>query len=270
MLFRSGDGSTQGFNIGFSPQSGNTIFVSIGGILQPESAYTVNPATNTVTFLTAPGNGENIRVVGYDKINPYYIQYVSSNVSVSTFETTSNGNFTTFNLGFVPQAREVLIVSVDGVIQPITSYTVNNTQQTITFDTAPANGELVRVITMYTTANAFITPDGSITTSKLGTDVTSNINGAYNHANSGFIQANAAFNTGNSGFIQANAAFIRANSGSIQANAAFNHANSGFIQANAAFNHANSGFIQANAAFTAANSGASTGKAIAMALVFGG
>jgi len=178
-----GDGSTQGFDIGFRPDSGNTIFVSIGGILQPEDAFTVNPSTNTVTFITAPQVGENIRVVGYNKVNPYFIQYVSSNVSVSTFETTANGNYDTFNLGFLPQAREVLIVSIDGVIQPITSYTVNNIQQTVTFDAAPGNNELVRVITMYTTANAFITPDASITTIKLAADVTGNINGAFETAN---------------------------------------------------------------------------------------
>jgi len=193
-----GDGVTQGYNIGFRPDSGNTIFVSIGGILQPEDAFTVNPATNTVTFITAPQSGENIRVVGYNKVNPYYIQYVSSNVSVSTFETTANGNYTTFNLGFLPQAREVLIVSIDGVIQPITSYTVDNIQQTITFDVAPGNNELVRVITMYTTANAFITPDASITTTKLDAGVTGNINGSFTKANLAFNQANAAFITANS------------------------------------------------------------------------
>ena len=221
-----GDGSTQGFNIGFRPESGNAIFVSIGGILQPETAYTITPSTNTVTFITAPGAGENIRVVGYEKINPYYIQYVSSNVSVSTFETTANGNFTTFNLGFLPQAREVLIVSVDGVIQPITSYTVNNTQQTITFDAAPANGELVRVITMYTTANAFITPDGSIGLAKLDSQV---VNLIYNSSN----VANNIANT-------ANAAIANVQSASISA--------------------------IANLEATAA----STGKAIAMSIVFGG
>ena len=191
-----GDGVTQGYNIGFRPDSGNTIFVSVGGILQPEDAFTVNPATNTVTFITAPQSGENIRVVGYNKVNPYYVQYVSSNVSVSTFETTANGNYDTFNIGFLPQAREVLIVSIDGVIQPITSYTVDNIQQTITFDVAPGNNELVRVITMYTTANAFITPDASITTIKLAADVTGNINGAYDTANAAFITANAAATTG--------------------------------------------------------------------------
>jgi hypothetical protein len=173
-----GDGSTQGYNIGFRPESNKAIFVSIGGILQPETAYTVNPSTNTVTFGTAPGNNENIRIVGFEKINPYFIQYVSSNVSVSVFETTSNGTTATFNLGFNPQARETLIVTIDGIVQSINDYTVNTATQTITLDEIPASGELVRVATMYTTANAFVIADGSITSQKLETSLNTSIQSA--------------------------------------------------------------------------------------------
>ena len=173
-----GDGSSQLFNIGFRPESAKTIFVSVGGILQPESAYTVNPSANTVTFDTAPGNNENIRIVGFEKINPYFIQYVSSNVSVSVFETTANGTTATFNLGFNPQAKEVLIVTIDGIVQSINDYSVNTTLQTITLDEVPANGELVRVATMYTTANAFVIPDGSITATKLSASLNTTIQSA--------------------------------------------------------------------------------------------
>jgi hypothetical protein len=71
-----------------------------------------------------------------------------------------------------------LIVTIDGVVQPITAYTVNTSQQTITFDDTPANGELVRAITLYTTANAFVTPDGSITASKLSPSLNTAIQSA--------------------------------------------------------------------------------------------
>ncbi len=144
----------------------------------------------------------------------------------------------------------MLIVSVDGVIQPITSYTVNNIQQTITFDGAPASGELVRVITMYTTANAFITPDGSISLAKLDTQL---YNLIYNSSN----VANNISNTANIAIANVQA------SANATLNTVSNTVNASFITANAAF-------IQANAAFIQANTAASTGKAIAMALVFGG
>ena len=114
-----GDGITTAYNIGFNPVTANNLFVFVGGVAQPDSAYTVTPSTNTVTFGTAPGLNENIRITGYDKVNPYFIQYANQNVSVSVFETTANGLANTFALGFNPQAKEVVIVTIDGVVQPL-------------------------------------------------------------------------------------------------------------------------------------------------------
>lgn len=51
---------------------------------------------------------------------------------------------------------------------------------------------------------------------------------------------------------------------------AFTQANTARNQGNSAFTQANVSFAQANTAFDKANTGASTGKAIAMAIVFGG
>jgi len=77
--------------------------------------------------------------------------------------------------------------------------------------------------------------------------------------------SSAVFSTANGtiAWNTANAAFIQANTPNYVANSAS-------IYANGAFTVANSSFIQANAAFTTANSAASTGKAIAMSIVFGG
>jgi hypothetical protein len=192
----TGDGSTQTFNLGFDPVSGKAIFVSLGGILQPESAYLVNSSNNTIYFIDAPQVNENIRVVGYSRVNPYYIQYVNSNVSVSVFETTANGNQTSFQLAFNPQARETLIVTIDGVLQPTSAYTVDINNYTITFDEAPASGEFVRVATMYTSANAFVVPDGTITLAKFAPDATAGINAVFSAANTAYNLAAAAATTG--------------------------------------------------------------------------
>ena len=148
-----GDGSNTTFNLGFNPYTSNAVFVTVGGIVQPDNAYTVSNVANTITFGTAPQSNENIRVVGYSKINPFLTYYVNSNVSVSVYETTANGNTTTFPLGFNPQAKEFLQVTIDGIVQPLSVYSVNVTSNTITFDTAPSNNELVRVATFYTAVN---------------------------------------------------------------------------------------------------------------------
>jgi hypothetical protein len=238
-----GDGGTQVFNLGFNPHGANSVFVSVGGIIQPDNAYTVSNVANTITFGTAPLNNENIRVVGYSRVNPFITYYANQNVSVSVYESTANGNTATFPLGFNPQGKEVLTVTIDGIVQPLSVYSVNTTANTITFDEPPANNELIRVATFYTAANAYITPDGSITLAKLSSDVVYLI---YNSSNT----ANNIANTANLAIANVQAS----------ANATLN----------AVSNTVNSAYNTANAAFNAANSAATTGKAIAMSIVFGG
>jgi hypothetical protein len=80
-------------------------------------------------------------------------------------------------------------------------------------------------------------------------------NSAQIIASAAFTQANTAANTGIAAFTQANAAFTQANTA----------ASTGV----AAFNEANTAETIAIAAFATANNAASTGKAIAMAIVFG-
>jgi hypothetical protein len=191
-----GNGSTQLFNLGFDPISGKAVFVSLGGILQPESAYVVNSSNNTIYFIEAPQVNENIRVVGFSRVNPFYTSVINSNVSVSVFETTANGNQTSFQLAFNPQARETLIVTIDGVVQPTSAYTVDINNYTITFDEPPANGELVRVATLYTSANAFVVPDGTITLAKFAPDSYALLNAAFDQSNTAYNLAVGSASTG--------------------------------------------------------------------------
>lgn len=106
---------------------------------------------------------------------------------------------------------------------------------------------------------------------------------ARDTANASFLTANSSYNAQNTTATFANAAFVTANSGALFANAAFDRANAAYAAANTAGgggttdtyarDTANAAFIQANSAFAAANSasggGVSTGKSIAMAIIFG-
>lgn len=313
-----GDGTTQNFSLGFNPYTANSVFVTVGGIVQPDSAYSANSQNNTLSFATPPGNGENIRVVGFSKVNPFATYYVNSNVSVSVFETTANGNTASFALGFNPQAKEYLQVTIDGIVQPLTAYSVNTTANTITFDAPPSNNELVRVSTFYTAVNTIAiqlaatnttvstfetTANGLVSTFALGFTPVSNQ--ALVVAIDGVLQApssytiNGSANTITFDIAPVNNEYISVttigatnvyvvNDGSITyqklgssvtnilnystdtANSASNTANAALIYANAPFATANSAAIYANGAFVAANAAATTGKAIAMSIVFGG
>lgn len=67
------NGTTSTYDLGFNPVSANAIFVTIDGVVQPESTYTVNTLANTITFTTSPANTENVRVVAFAQTNPYVI-----------------------------------------------------------------------------------------------------------------------------------------------------------------------------------------------------
>jgi hypothetical protein len=293
-----GNGTTQSFALGYTPYTANNILVSIGGIIQPDTAYTTNNQNSSISFNTPPGLNENIRVVGYSKVNPFVIQYATQNVSVSVFETTSNGTTNTFNVGFDPTPKEKLLVTIDGVVQPLSSYGVAQSNSAIILDETPLNGEVIRVVTFYTNVNTVAiqlvaanvtvrnfetTANGLVDSFDLGYRPTSNlalivaIDGVLQapstytvnpSANSITFDATPAPNEYISVTTLSNAANVYViDDGSITFNKLQSTVNN---KIDLALNQANSGFIQANAAFITANAAATTGKAIAMSIVFGG
>ena len=293
-----GDGTTQSFALGYTPYTANNILVSIGGIVQPDTAYTTNNQNSSISFNTPPGLNENIRVVGYSKVNPFVINYATQNVSVSVFETTSNGTTNTFNVGFDPTPKEKLLVTIDGIVQPLSSYGVAQSNSAIILDEVPISGEVIRVITFYTNVNTVAVQlaaanvtvrnfetaaDGTTPTFDLGYRPTSNlalivsIDGVLQapstytvnpSANTITFDATPAPNEYISVTTLSNAANVYViDDGSITFNKLQSTVNN---KIDLALNQANSGFIQANAAFVTANAAATTGKAIAMSIVFGG
>ena len=293
-----GNGTTQSFALGYTPYTANNIFVTIGGIVQPDSAYTTNNQNSSISFNTPPGLNENIRVVGYSKVNPFIINYATQNVTVSVFETTSNGTTNTFNVGFDPAPKEKLLVTIDGVVQPLTAYGVSSSNNGIILDEVPTSGELVRVVTFYTNVNTVAiqlvaanvtvknfetTANGLVNSFDLGYAPTSNlalivsIDGVLQapstysvnpSANSITFNATPASNEYITVTTLSNAANVYViDDGSITFNKLQSTVNN---KIDLALNQANSGFIQANAAFITANAAATTGKAIAMSIVFGG
>jgi hypothetical protein len=211
---------------------------------------------------------------------------------VATERFNGTGSCTQFTITQTGiQDANVIDVIVNSIQQdPINSYSITN--GVITFTEAPSTGSqniIVRyrattVITYNNIQNSQI-PDGTITASKLASGVLpdAKANSAAIYANSAFLAANTPSNVANSaalyansGFTAANSASSYANSGFARANSASSHANSGFAVANSASLYANSGFavansgaLYANSGFAKANTAASTGKAIAMAIVFG-
>lgn len=266
------NGSVATYDIGFNPVSSQAMLITIDGIVQPTSTYSVNSAANTITFNENPSNGELIRAASFfTNASVTYFQSLPSNVTPSIFETTANGSVGTFDVGFSTGSASSLLVSIAGIVQPTSAYTVNANSTTISFvSDYPANGEILRVVSFYSATNAYVINDASVSFAKFDSNVASTIINTQNKTNAAFDAANSAIaaitdtyarNTANAAFIHTNAAFEIANSASNTALSSFHTANAAFDSANdivtinetqnttiqTVYNHVNAAFAIANA-----------------------
>jgi len=100
-----GDGSTLSFNLGYAPVSdGSASVVSIDGLVQYETTYTITTANSSINFSDAPGAGERIRVLAYTSVNPYQLGVTGvtagdygTAASVAAFKVAANGQITSAN-----------------------------------------------------------------------------------------------------------------------------------------------------------------------------
>ena len=165
-----------------------------------------------------------------------------------------------------------MLVSIGGVVQPTSAYTVNANANTITFITeGPASGEILRVVSFYSATNAYVINDASVSFAKFDSNVASTIINTQIRTNAAFDAANSAVAATTDTYARnrVNATSAVANSASNTALAAFFTANSAFYHANAAFESSNSAsaidetqnttiqivYNHANAAFETANAG---------------
>lgn len=180
---------------------------------------------------------------------------------IDSFAASFNGSTQTFNLlssgqAFVPGVAAALVISIDGVLQePDTAYTVSGSQ--ITFTAAPAAGQtffgvsLGSSVTIASVANTSIS--GNIIASQITSVANTQITGLITNAQIVSV-ANTKI-TGNIISSQIEPTGVAATSyGSASAIPVITVDQQGRI----------------TTATTATLSAASTGKAIAMAMVFGG
>jgi hypothetical protein len=250
------NGAVSTFSLGFNPISREAVMVSISGIIQPISTYTVDTSDNTISFSEIPENGELVRVASfYSNANISYFQSLPANVTPSIFETTGDGETTTFSLGFNPGSVASLMVSIGGVLQPTSAYSVNTVTKTITFvDDAPEYDEVVQVTSFYSATNAYVTNDGSISFLKLDSNLSSRFVDTQNRTNAAFDAANSASAAATDQYARnrVNAAFTTANSSS-------DLAGSAYLTANIAYSFATTNALDitarnsSNAAFASAN-----------------
>ena len=130
----TGDGSTTAFSLSLSPANEDALSVFINGAYQEKEDYSLSGST--LTLDTAPLSGEKISVHTIHGA-------VHDGTAALNQQFTGNGSTTAFTLNADPGNENNTQVFINGVYQQKTDYTVSGT--TLTFDTAPSNGDIIEV-----------------------------------------------------------------------------------------------------------------------------
>lgn len=232
------------------------------GVKLAQADFTANNGT-TVVLATAANSGDIVEVVSYQPINVY------ANITTDTF--SGDGTDTTFTMSVTPYDAASLLVVISGVVQAPDTYSVSGT--TLTFSAAPPSGTdniSVRYLGVASTG-AVTTFSGGTTgltpSSATGGAVTLGGTLAIANGGTGANSATAAFNalapsqTGNSG------KYLTTDG----TNTSWDQINISTADITGTLAIANGGTGATTASTALANlGGVTTGKAIAMAIVFGG
>lgn len=170
----------------------NNYIVSVGGVIQPPDSYYVNSDTKELIFTTQSITlSTNVDVVQiFSPALP--AEYISS---ITSWITLSSSAATTFSLTGTPSlsaSSNYYIVSLDGILQTPSSYTINNIDNTITFAEPVQPNITVQVLyipsltTPAVWTNTFTTPTSVINLatnpdylSNIDTEFLVNIGGVY-------------------------------------------------------------------------------------------
>ncbi len=195
----------------------NTVVRTTGGTISGDLAVTGNliVSGNTIT--------QDVEIL---KVEDSLIQLAANNAA----DAVDIGFFGQYNDGGTKYTGLIRDASDSGKFKLVTAGTIKPTDAN-TFDPATySTGVLVaNVESQNVTVN--------------GINISTRLDGAFEHANSSFGHANGAFNTANSASTTAGNAYAHANG-------AFNTANSASTTAGNAYAHANGAFDKANTDFT--------------------
>jgi hypothetical protein len=147
----TGDDSTVTFDLQNSITDEDQTQIYIDGVYQEKSTYSISGTT--ITFTTAPILGHSVEVISISSINTGPTVLYQDNF-------TGNGNDTAFTLGQIIDNEIKTFIFLNGVYQFKNTYTVDGT--TLTFDTAPANGVAIEVVSIASAVQSDSLEAGSV------------------------------------------------------------------------------------------------------------
>jgi len=138
----TGDGSTTAFTLSKSVSNEDNLIVFIDAAYQADNVYSVSGTT--LTFATAPVSTRLIEV--------FIIEGGIVGTAPVIDTMTGDGSDTTLALSTTPASENQTFVTIDGVVQHKSTYSVSGS--TLTFSEAPPNGSAVECITFVNVALA--------------------------------------------------------------------------------------------------------------------
>ena len=172
------------------------LIVSLNGIIQePLTAYTLAVGGSAIVFSSAPASTDTCHIIllggvgGTSTVSDGAVTAAKLDAGLKDYleETyTANGSQTTYTLTRAPIGTNDLMITIDGIVQPSTAYSIAGT--TLTISPALPNGTDVRVVHMGVRAG-FVVPSSSSITAAMFQDFTTDVK--FNDS------AKAVFGTGN-------------------------------------------------------------------------
>ena len=167
------DYSTVNQSVGDATQ----LIVSLNGIIQePGIAYTLGIGGGSIVFASAPASGDTCHIVLLGGVGGTTTP-TDGSVTASKLDSslkdyleetfTANGSQTTYTLTRAAIGSNSLLLSVDGILQPSTAYSVAGT--TLTISPALPNTTNVRVVHLGVQSGVYIPAADSITSNQLAT-----------------------------------------------------------------------------------------------------
>ena len=171
------DDSTTTFAIGFQVGEVNQLIVSLNGVIQePTTDFILADGGTNIVFTTAPASGDSCFAIRFGDVGGVSIPDGSITAaklagSLKTFVEdyfTASGDSSSFTLSQAPGSENAVLVSIDGVIQANTNYSLAGT--TLTFDSNLDSNASLRVLHLGISTGVYTPVDGSVTRAKLATE----------------------------------------------------------------------------------------------------
>jgi len=159
------------------------LIVSLNGVIQePLTAYTLGIGGGSIIFAAAPVSGDTCHIVILGGVGGT-ITPSDNSVTPSKLTTdlkdfleqsfVANGSQTTYTLSRAAAGANTLLLSVDGILQPSSAFSVSGT--TLTIDPALPNTTNVRVVHLGVVAGVYVPAANSVTAAMIASSINTDI-----------------------------------------------------------------------------------------------